>query len=613
LIGFIKQKFSTTMKNHYTAIINKIPTYITNFLLSIILLAAIHTDSFAQFPIGDTSKNKAKDEKVWPPDSLGRRSPRGTVEGFLNAVAARDYDNAALYLRLDPKLKKKPNRVKLAQALQTLLDAEGNLYPYSWISNQPNGMTDDKLGANLDRVGIATVNGEPFDLLLESTVGPDGGPIWLFSSETIGRIPVDTTKIAEQTFVEKASPEFLEKHYWGGVPIAHWMAMVVIAIVAYAAAFIIIAIIVHIMPLVWKRARNESTAGIIQSFVLPIRLYLAVWLFVVGSREAGISIIVRQRLNDVTVIVGLVAILLLLWQLLDFISTLIEKQMAHHGNHSGISAVLFLRRAAKVALVVLGIIFILSTFGVNVTTWLAALGIGGIALALGTQKTVENFVGSVTLIADHPIRVGDFCKAGDVTGTVEQIGMRTTRIRTGDRTIISIPNGDFSSMKIENFAPRDRFLFDPVLNLRFETTPEQIRYLLVELRAILYAHPKVSPDPARIRFIGMTADALKLEVYAYIDTTSNDEFLEVQEDLLLRFMEVVNASGSGFAFPSQTLYFAKDPGVSKEKATEIEAKVQEWRDAGEIQLPKFSEQRISELRNTIPYPPTGSNPNLAQT
>jgi MscS family membrane protein len=576
-------------------------------LCSLILLLSLTTNSWAQLPFkADTSK-KTETAKIYPPDSLGRRSPRGTVEGFLRAVAAQNYANAALYLRLDPKLKKKPNRVKLAESLQALLDAKGNIYPYSWISDQPGGVTDDNLGANLDRVGVATVNGESFDLLLESTTGPDGGPIWLFSSETIERVPLDTAKASEKTLVEKVSPPFLQKHEWGGVPVAHWFAMVIIIIVAYIAAYVIITLIVHLMPLVWKRARRESTAGIIKSFVLPIRLYLAVWLFVVASREAGISIIVRQRLNDVTVVVGLVAILLLLWQLLDFISTLIEKQLEHRGNHSGISAVLFLRRAAKVALVIMGIIFILSTLGVDVTTWLAALGIGGIALALGTQKTVENFVGSVTIIADHPIRVGDFCRAGDVTGTVEQIGMRTTRIRTGDRTIVSIPNGEFSSMKIENFAPRDRFLFDPVLNLRFETTPEQIRYLLVELRSILYAHPMVSPDPARIRYIGMSADAIKLEVYAYIDTMSNDLFLEVQEDLLLRFMDVVIASGTGFAFPSQTVYLAKDKGVSEDKSAEVADKVAEWREAGDIQLPKFSDERIAELKGTIPYPPEGSN------
>jgi MscS family membrane protein len=589
---------------------NRILTSILHSFLiysSFLPLFLVSTRAMAQFPTPDTAKNKAAVEKVWEPDSLGRRTPRGTVEGFLKAAGAGKYETAALFLRLDTKLKKKPNRVKLAQGLENLLESKGNIYPYSWISDKSTGNTDDNLGPNLDRIGVATVNNESFDLMLESSTDTAGAPIWLFSSETIARIPLDTAKIQEKTLVEKLSPKFLEKHEWGSVPVAHWLAMVLIAIAAYLAAGAIVIGLVRLLPLVWKRARNESTAGIIRSFVLPIRLYLAILLFVVVSREAGISIIVRQRLNDVTLLVGLVALLLLLWQLLDFISGLIEKEMLHHGNHAGLSAVLFLRRAAKGALVVMGIIFILSTFGWDVTTWLAALGIGGIALALGTQKTVENFVGSVTLIADHPVRVGDFCKAGDVVGTIEQIGMRTTRIRTGDRTIISIPNGEFSSMKIENFAPRDKFLFDPVIGLRYETTPDQIRYLLVTLRSMLYAHPKVNADPARLRFVGFGSDALKLEFWAYIDTTSNDEFLEVQEDLLLRIMDIVNASGTGLAFPSQTLYLAKDQGVSAEKTAEAEAQVKQWRAAGDIQLPKFTEEKILELRATIPYPPEGSS------
>lgn len=591
------------MRKNKTTLTSGLSTYLSYCFFFLLLFTG--TQTHAQLLQTDTAK--AAEEKVYLPDSLGRRTPRGTVEGFLAAVASQNYTNAAKYLRLDPKLKKKPDSVKLAQSLQSLLDAKGNIFPYSWISDKPSGRTDDNLGENLDQVGTATINGESFDLMLESTKDTAGAPIWLFSSETLGRIPVDTAKVAQNTLVETLSPSFLEKHDWGGVPVAHWFAIVFMIIASYVASIFITKLIQFILPIVWKRARRESTAGIIQSFVLPIRLYLAVWIFVVASRQAGISIIVRQRLNDVTVIVGLVAILLLLWQLLDFISNLIEKQMAHHGNSSGISAVLFLRRAAKVALVVLGITFILSTFGFNVTTWLTALGIGGIALALGTQKTVENFVGSVTLIADHPIRVGDFCRAGDVVGTVESIGMRSTRIRTGERTIVSIPNGELSSTRIENFAPRDRFLFNPVLGLRYETTPDQIRYLLVELRSILYAHPKVDPDPARIRFGSLGADSLNLEVWCYISTTSNDEFLEVKEDLLLRFMDVVNASGTGFAFPSQTIYFAKDSGVSADKASEVEDKVKKWRDASAVQLPSFTPERIAELRGTIPYPPEGSS------
>jgi MscS family membrane protein len=278
----------------------------------------------------------------------------------------------------------------------------------------------------------------------------------------------------------------------------------------------------------------------------------------------------------------------------------------HHGNQSGISAILFLRRAAKVALIIFGIILILDTFGWDVTTWLTALGIGGIAIALGTQKTVENFVGSVTLIADHPIRVGDFCLAGDVLGTVEQIGMRTTRIRTLKRTVVSIPNGDLSSTKIENFAPRDKFLFNPVLGLRYETSTEQLRYLLVELRSILFSHPKIDSGP-RVRLIGLGDNSVNLEVFSYVKTINNDEFLEVQEDLYLRFMEVIEASGTGLAFPSQTLYFAKDAGLSEEKTKNAEAKVKAWRENNELQIPNFSPEKIEELKDSIKYPADGSS------
>lgn len=571
---------------------------------SFLLLLQQEARAQAELLNQDTSA-KASEAVVFSPDSLGRRFPRGTVEGFIKAAAREEYKTAAQYLNLDVKLKKGPDSVKVARALQLLLD-KGSIYPYSWISDNPAGQKDDNLGPNQDRIGAATINGESFDLILESVTDTAGAPIWLFSSQTIQRVPIDTAVVQNTTMVEKVSPGFLEETEWGGVPVAHWLAMVLIIVVAYVLAGLLIRLLVYLIPLVWKKARTEATAGIIQSFVLPIRLYLSVLLFVVGSRTAGISIIVRQRLNDVTLIVGVVAFLLLLWQLLDFITRLVEKRMLHHGNQSGVSAILFLRRAAKVALVVVGSIIILDTFGWDVTTWLTALGIGGIAIALGTQKTVENFVGSVTLIADHPVRVGDFCLAGSVLGTVEQIGMRTTKIRTLNRTIVSIPNGELSSTKIENFAPRDRFLFNPVLGLRYETTPEQLRFLLVELRKILFSHPKVDSGP-RIRFIGFSPDALKLEVFSYIKTISNDEFLEVQEDLYLRFMEVVEASGTGFSFPSQTLYFAKDGGVSPEKTKAAEDQVKAWRDAGELQIPNFSPEKIMELKDTLKYPAEGSN------
>ncbi|WP_266205068.1 mechanosensitive ion channel family protein [Pontibacter kalidii] len=535
-------------------------------LLGILIhLFAFPTPSLAQEIASDTTENLQEAlEPTWPDDSLGRRTPRGTVDGFIDAVADEDYARAALYLNLDTTQQENQDGAMLARALQRMLDQRGRILPLSWLSDDPNGYQEDRIGPNLDRVGTATVEGESFDVFVEKTEGPEGGPIWLFSSQTVQRTPPLEEEVAAP-ITDKVLPSVLEENKWGGVPIGHWLAMLACAVVAYLIAWCITAVVTYLIRLGWRKAREEPTLGIIKAFALPIRLYLSVWILVVLGQQVGISIIVRQRFSEMTVIVGLVAVLLLLWRLVDAITNFSERRLIRRGNMAGISVALFLRRGAKIALIVLGTIAILDTLGFDVTTGLAALGIGGIALALGAQKTVENFVGSVTLIADQSIRVGDFCKVGETVGTVEQIGMRSTRIRTNERTIVTIPNGDFSSQRIENYAHRDRFLFNPVLRLRYDTTPDQIRSLLVTLRSILASQPKVAQDP-RVRFTEIGNDSLNLEIFTYLLTSDINEFLQLKEELNLQMMEAVKVGGKGFALPTQALYLAGDKGNNEEKA-----------------------------------------------
>ncbi|RAU83452.1 mechanosensitive ion channel family protein [Pontibacter arcticus] len=531
-------------------------TYRYKVVAILILVLCWHTPQLhAQEAPADTAEIVVP---VWPEDSLGRRTPRGTVQGFISAVADQNYNRAAHYLNMDTTLVSVRNGPVLAKSLQELMDRSGKLMPFSWMNNTYNGFAEDNLGPNLDRVGAISINAEEIDLMVERTEGPEGGPIWLFSSQTVQRIPLPVEENIKSTLVEKVSPEALEDNKWGGVPIGHWLSIVLLIIVAYLLAKGITALILLLIPKVWAKARQETTAGIIRAFALPVQLYLAIWLFVFASRYVGISIIVRMRLSEITVIVGLIAMLLLVWQLLDFLSRFFERRLALRGNQAGVSAVLFLRRGIKVALLVLGIILALDTFGFDVTAGLAALGIGGIALALGAQKTVENFVGSVTLIADQPIRVGDFCKVGSVSGTVEQIGMRSTRIRTADRTIVTIPNGEFSSQQIENFAPRDQFLLSSILRLRYSTTPDQIRYLLKEIRAALLAHEKIDSKQVRVRFTEFGQDSLNLEIYTYINAKDYNNYLEIKEELFLQIMDIIQASGTSISLPSQMLYLAKE-------------------------------------------------------
>jgi MscS family membrane protein len=553
-------------------LIKSIFNFFRLFLIWHLILIPLFGTSQSLLPQQDTAKSRYQEPQI-PADSLGRRTPRGTVQGFIKAVAEENYGRAALFLSIDKTLRKKQEKTKLVKALQELMDKKGNIYPYSLLSNDPQGFLDDNLGPNLERIGTAKLNNESFDLILESKKDAAGAPVWVFSSQTIQRVPPDIDEALLTPLIDKISPDALAAKKWMGVPVSHWLATLFILITAYLAAWGLTKFVLYLLPLLWKKARTEPHAGIISAFSVPIQIYGAVWIFVIGCREAGISIILRQRFSTLTIVVLLISFILLLWQLVNVITRFFEHRMSRIGNQEAVSALLFLRRAAKTALIILCVIMILSTLGFDVTTGLAALGIGGIALALGAQKTVENFVGSVTLIADRPVRVGDFCKVGDITGTVQQIGMRSTQIRTNDRTVVTIPNGEFSSLKIENFTHRDRFLFHPIFGLRFETSPEQIRSLLGELRNALTSNPKVDPNPARVRFIEIGVDSLNIEIFAYINAANFDEFLEVQEELYLRMITIIKDSGTDFAFRSQTIYLAEDSWVaeqSKETKSQID-------------------------------------------
>lgn len=244
--------------------------------------------------------------------------------------------------------------------------------------------------------------------------------------------------------------------------------------------------------------------------------------------------------------------------------------------------------------------------GIPVYGIIAGLGVGGLAIALAAQPTLENLIGGLILFADKPIRVGNVCKYGDDMGTVEQIGIRSTRIRGLDRTLTAIPNAVLSKMPLINYTERERMLIRVVVGVRYETSPEQLRFILAKIREMLLAHPKIYHDPARARFVGFGASSLDIEVFAYVMTQEGAEFFAVQEDVFLRIMDIVEQGGSSFAFPSQTLYFARDGGTDRLKSEAAEAQVRQWRDEGRLPFPNFSPEQMRQIRRSLAYPPPGS-------
>ncbi|HBX42595.1 MAG TPA: mechanosensitive ion channel protein MscS, partial [Deltaproteobacteria bacterium] len=146
-----------------------------------------------------------------------------------------------------------------------------------------------------------------------------------------------------------------------------------------------------------------------------------------------------------------------------------------------------------------------------------------------------------------------------------------------------------------------------LIGVRYETSADQLRYALAEIRTMLYSHPKVERDGARIRFVGFGGSSLDLEIFAYVKATEMPDFLGIQEDLLLRIMDIIAQAGTGIAFPSQTTYLAKDTPLDSQKTEEAVTQVRQWRDRGELPFPDFRPDQVGPPRNPIEYPPPGSS------
>jgi MscS family membrane protein len=251
---------------------------------------------------------------------------------------------------------------------------------------------------------------------------------------------------------------------------------------------------------------------------------------------------------------GLLVVFWALWRVVEAAGQLVRGSRWDRLGSSTRSIVQIGERLAKTALLALALVAVLSELGYPVAGLLAGLGIGGLALALAAQKTVENLFGSLALALDRPFGVGDFVKVEDLVGTVEAIGLRSTRIRTLDRTLVTFPNGRLADMRLESLAARDRMRLACTIGLVYGTTVEQMRQVLHGLEAELRAHPCIWPDAVVVRFKELAASSLDIEVMAWFQTPEWSEFQRIRQEVLLSFMEVVDRAGASFAFPTRTVH-----------------------------------------------------------
>ena len=519
-------------------------------LASIAMTALVATPGLAQLaPAADAPSVTAPQR-----DALGRTTPRGAIQGYLDAVAADDLERAARYLDIGPLSQRRAER--LVRDLRTVLDRSGELLPTPEIANVAEGRPGDGLDPDLDRIGRLGAERVRTDLLMRR-VEREGVEVWLVAAETLDRLPA-LVAASRASPVERWTPRVLSGLSLGGIAAGDWIALVGVAVLALLAGQLVAAALVWIVVFAWTRTGRERRGRWLRSARVPFGLLIAVAGFKADTAALGVSVVAREFTGRWADIVAVVALVWLVSTVIDHASSGFLRRVRGRTQQSALSVVKLVRRVARTVLVLLGLVVVLDILGVDVTTGLAALGIGGLALALGAQRTIENLVGSVTLVADQPIRIGDFCRFGATLGTVEDIGMRSTRIRTLEHTLITIPNGAFSSMEIENYAKRERFLFKHVIGMRYETTPDEIERVRKAADAVLRDDPHTIDDTVRVRFVGLGVDSLSMELFAYAHASDWSAFLEVQERLLLAVMRAFERENIDFAFPSQTVYLGRD-------------------------------------------------------
>jgi len=506
---------------------------------------------FAAFVSGGLAQQTTTNVPPISQDPLHRESPRSSVYAFLQAFHAGNYVEAARYLdlRQAPRDQRTKSGSQLAQQLGQILDRDAR-FDVASLSASTDGNTSDGAAPNRERVYSLQLDGQTLELSLERVTLRSGLSVWLFSSESVNVIP-QLAKLLSTSPIERRLPEPLVNWKLMDTPLWRWIALVLVAAVLGPLSGLVIRPLLLLAERIVQRVAPRVDRSALLPFVGPLRWLLCIGIFRAAIEVVGPARLLRLILERTLALLFFVAVAQLGMAVVDVVIRHVRTVLESRHHSFSYSAMPLASRILKITIVLLSIAAVLSAWGYNTTTILAGLGVGGLAIALAAQKTVENLFGGVAVITDRPVAVGDFCRFGSQVGTVEDVGLRSTRIRTLDRTLVTIPNGEFSSMTLENFSKRDKMWFHITLNLRRDTRSGQVRDLLQTITRGLQENPKLQTGPLPVRFIGVGTYSLDVEVFAYVLTPDFDEFLQIQQELLLWILEAIQAAGTALAVPTQ--------------------------------------------------------------
>jgi MscS family membrane protein len=528
------------------------------------------------------------------------RTPLATVLGLREAMRVSDYEAAGEYLdtRYLPEDLEKFKPEQLVRALG-LVWSQQNIMDISHVSDDPEGDLNDGLPSYRDQIGIVTLSTGDVPIYLQRVPDGQGGRVWKMSNATVAKVPEMWDELGYSPlaiYLANTLPDF---HFMG---MDNWQ--VIATALAFVVAIPLSALICSLLlRLALRIPNNIPNEGITRFFRRNMRFFLFVEIARLLIAQLGLSLTARILLESSGV--DYIAYTVLLLGLMSLIRDYQIRKMEEQGNAQYVALLKPFTSILKVIVVTLIALFWAERAGYNMSTILAGLGVGSLAVALAAQKTLENVIGALTLYTARPVNPGDFCRFGNIVGTVEEIGLRSTIIRTLNRTQVYIPNSVFSSVEVENYSSRDRIRYFRQVQLQMANA-DQLRFILAKLRELFLSHPEVPQETVSIRLETIEQATAVLRLDAGVRTTDYQHFLAVAEDLNLHIIELVHSAGAIFSGPGQVLQLREFKQASEEEMANIRSVLDEWRANDRLPFPPHSGEEVAQFRGSLDYPPKGS-------
>ena len=480
-----------------------------------------------------------------PPEPLGRLTPYGCVLGFLRAAEAKDFEKAGQYL----DGKRSPEEAKtLASELKYLLD-QGLSTSIDSLSRLPAGDLEDNLRESRELVGtVTTPNGE-LKVLLDLVKRQDQPSIWLFSQETLNRVPQAYASVKHTDYADWF-PAWTSRFHIFSIPLWRWGFILLSLVLMFGIASLLSRAGTWLLRRIFEKKLSIPIEGSVIKLRLPVFLLTVAILERVGG-EYAITALGKHYWKIAGQVLVWISLAWLVIRIADILSGIYRNRLMLRMQVERATFVNLVARLFNILVGLILVVALLSRAGVNISALITGLGIGGVAIALAAQKTLADLFGGLSIIMRGAVRVGDFCQIAGITGTVEDIGISSLRLRTLDRSVVSIPNSKVAEVNLENFALRDQFWIHQVFTLRFDTPHDVTKIVIDRIIAILKGHPEIDASSARARLINLTAAGPQIEIFAYFSRSGANwsVFLGEQETLLLKMVAAVESAGTSMAAP----------------------------------------------------------------